>query len=199
MKWFCWISILCFCCVSNVSAWNVVVAAGTEECFFENVSANTAVFGSFVVWENNKINVRVLDYLNKVLYVTSHESEGSFYFNTVGDGHYTLCFQNTESIISSGFVGFKLHIGDALTQNAVLKHEHLSPVESAVSSLSLEFAGVYDEMQFLKGRELAHRDTNESTFSRVTYWAVFKYLLLIAIGVMELIVIRSLFEKKHPI
>ena len=191
--------LLTACLFSFVHSINVIINPGLDECYFERIQAETNVYGSFVVWDDQTINVRVMDPNNKVMYSTLGEKSGTFSFVTASDaseGDYTVCFQNAEYIYSK-FVGFHLHFGDEVTAAALLKHEHLTPVEHAVSVLAQDITGLLDEMQFLKGREIAHRDTNESTFARVTYWGVFKHILLIAVAVANLLVIRSLFETKN--
>ena len=60
-------------------------------------------------------------------------------------------------------------------------------------------AEVVEEMDFLRGREMKLRDTNESTNERVKWFAIGTMGMLVALGVWQVVYLRAYFRSKHLI
>lgn len=65
-----------------------------------------------------------------------------------------------------------------------------------ISEVAKEVVG---EMEFLRGREMLLRDTNESTNERVKWFAIGTMGMLVALGVWQVVYLRAYFRSKHLI
>ena len=97
------------------------------------------------------------------------------------------------STVTAKLVTFYLHVGNHLQSHEMAKAEHLDPLGQNVIQLAEGVKKVYDELDYLKIRERTHRDTNESTNSRIAWWSVLEYALLIGMGIGQLYYVKSLF------
>lgn len=127
-------------------------------------------------------------------------------FNALADSAFDVCFENilTSSSYSaphlSKFIELDIDIGaDAKDWSAIQAGEKLRPVEAELKRLSEVAKEVVDEMDFLRGREVKLRDTNESTNERVKWFAIGTMGMLVALGVWQVVYLRAYFRSKHLI
>ena len=88
---------------------------------------------------------------------------------------------------------------DAKDWSAIQAGEKLRPVEAELRRLTEIAKEVVDEMDFLRGREMKLRDTNESTNERVKWFAIGTMGMLVALGVWQVVYLRAYFRSKHLI
>nr|ODN97757.1 COPII-coated vesicle protein [Cryptococcus depauperatus CBS 7855] len=75
--------------------------------------------------------------------------------------------------------------------------ERIAPVEQEVRDLSAGLQLVKDEQAYLVVRERIHRDTCESTNSRVKWWAIVQSLILLGVCGWNIHYLKSWFEVKR--
>jgi p24 family protein beta-1 len=63
-----------------------------------------------------------------------------------------------------------------------------------VRKLSEFVAQVKDEQQYIVVRERTHRNTAESTNSRVKWWSIFQMLVLVGEGIFQVWWLKRFFE-----
>lgn len=199
MTAFATIVLLCLIILQLVDGISVVVTAGAEQCFFDQVKRGDRVFGSFSVFSGGQldITVRITDPEEKVVFEEEDTSQESFAFVALKDGEYRMCFSNEASTITSKQLSFNLHIGNQLANLDVAKSHHLSPLENSVVSVSQAASQVRDEQKYLITRERYARDTNESTNSRVLWWSILENILLISLSLWKIFYLKGLFEQKR--
>ena len=101
---------------------------------------------------------------------------------------------------ASKHVELDIDIGaDAKDWSAIQAGEKLKPVEAELRRISEVAKEVVGEMEFLRGREMSLRDTNESTNERVKWFAVGTMGMLVALGVWQVVYLRAYFRSKHLI
>ncbi|ORX39709.1 putative endoplasmic reticulum vesicle protein 25 [Kockovaella imperatae] len=127
------------------------------------------------------------------LAITTHESAD------VG-----VCLRNYVQGSSSGktsrTVELDVDIGaDAVDYNAIANQESLSILEVEMRKLEAVTKEIVDEMGYLQRREMRMRDTNESTNERVKNFSILILIGIIALGVWQLIHLRSFFKRKYLI
>jgi hypothetical protein len=96
-------------------------------------------------------------------------------------GLYRLCFQNKRSSRADKTIAFSIHIGDDVFQE-LAQHEHLTPLEQEISQLADNLQSVVDEQHFFWARERRHRDTSESTNTRVLWFSIAETLVIVGIA-----------------
>jgi p24 family protein beta-1 len=77
--------------------------------------------------------------------------------------------------------------------------DHLSPLENSILLLSDGLHSVEEEQEYMKLRESVHRDTAESTNSRVMWYSLLEVWVLIALNVFQLYYLKRDFEVKMRI
>ncbi len=76
-----------------------------------------------------------------------------------------------------------------------LKHTN----DSQVRALAELVASVKDEQSYIVVRERTHRNTAESTNSRVKWWSLFQVIIVVAEGVFQVWWIKRFFEVKRVV
>ncbi|KAG8987335.1 vesicle coat component [Tulasnella sp. JGI-2019a] len=163
--------------------------------------------------ENQRIDIEVVDdseHRNVYLSKRAITGETRLAVTSHADGDVGVCFKNTiegdgNSKIGKGtqlsrVVDLDIDIGaDAVDYNAIANQESLSALETEMRKLEGVVKEVADEMIYLKRRESRFRDTNESTRDRVQRFALFSILCLIALGIWQILHLRSFFRRKYLI
>jgi hypothetical protein len=83
---------------------------------------------------------------------------------------------------------------DAKDWSAVQATEKLKPVEAELRRIEELVAEIVTEMEYLRGREQKLRDTNESTNTRVKWFAFGTMGMLIALGSWQIMYLRAYFR-----
>jgi hypothetical protein len=127
-------------------------------------------------------------------------------FTSHADSAFDVCFENILTTGSysaphlSKSIELDIDIGaDAKDWSAIQAGEKLRPVEAELRRLTEIAKEVVDEMDFLRGREMKLRDTNESTNERVKWFAIGTMGMLVALGVWQVVYLRAYFRSKHLI
>ena len=131
--------------------------------------------------------------------------EARYAFTSHADGPFDVCFENIlqakQSVMNpSRHIELDIDIGaDAKDWNAIQAGEKLKPVEMELRRLAEVAKEVVDEMDYLRGREMKLRNTNESTNERVKWFAIMTMMVLIGLGVWQVVYLRAYFRSKHLI
>lgn len=108
---------------------------------------------------------------------------------------------NADSLAAKGVsnpfrhVELDIDIGaDAKDWSAVQATEKLKPVETELRRMEEMVAEIVAEMDYLRTREQKLRDTNESTNTRVKWFAFGTMGMLVALGAWQVIYLRAYFR-----
>ena len=122
-------------------------------------------------------------------------SNGDFSFDAKHDGKYVYCFGNEHWGASSKEVSFNVH-GIVYVSEADAPQD---PLEVEVRKLSELLELVKDEQSYIVVRERIHRNTAESTNSRVKWWNLFVIGVVVGESVFQVWWLRRFFEVcRHP-
>ncbi|KAI9735688.1 MAG: vesicle coat component [Claussenomyces sp. TS43310] len=126
-------------------------------------------------------------------------------FTSHADAAFDVCFMNVLSgsnqpANSYRHVELDIDIGaDAKDWSAVQATEKLKPVETELRRIEELVAEIVSEMEYLRAREQKLRDTNESTNTRVKWFAFATMGMLVSLGAWQVIYLRAYFRSKHLI
>ncbi|KAI6250020.1 Endoplasmic reticulum vesicle protein 25 [Erysiphe necator] len=121
------------------------------------------------------------------------------------DASFDVCFTNQltgAASVSKPFrhVELTIDIGaDAKDWAAVQSTEKLKPVETELRRIEETVGEIVAEMEYLRSREQKLRDTNESTNTRVKWFAFSSMGMLISLGIWQIFYLRAYFRSKHLI
>src|SRR3569833_1930857 len=122
-------------------------------------------------------------------------SNGDHSFSALHDGKYVFCFGNEHWGATSKEVSFNVHGIVYVSESA----HPPDPLEVEIKSLSENFAQVKDELSYIVLRERTHRNTAESTNSRVKWWNMFVIGIVIGESVFQVWWLRRFFEVKRVV
>jgi len=131
--------------------------------------------------------------------------ENRYAFTSHSDSAFDVCFENLLDGSSHGTpprrnVELDIDIGaDAKDWSAIQAGEKLKPVESELRRIEEVVGEIVSEMDYLRGREVKLRDTNESTNERVKWFAIGTMAILVALGTWQVVYLRAYFRSKHLI
>lgn len=117
-------------------------------------------------------------------------SSGDYTFEAGSDGKYEYCFSNEYWSATSKEVSFNVH-GVVYVPESDTPSD---PLEAEVRKLSDVLAQVKDEQAYIVIRERTHRNTAESTNTRVKWWSVFQLGVLIGEAVFQVWWLKRFFE-----
>lgn len=73
------------------------------------------------------------------------------------------------------------HCYDSWDHCVTSKTEAVAPIEREIRSLAIGLLSVKDEQEYIVVRERTHRNTAESTNSRVKWWSVLQAVVIFAV------------------
>eukprot|EP01087_Luapelamoeba_hula_P005137 TRINITY_DN1521_c0_g1_i1.p1 TRINITY_DN1521_c0_g1~~TRINITY_DN1521_c0_g1_i1.p1 ORF type:complete len:226 (+),score=30.14 TRINITY_DN1521_c0_g1_i1:34-678(+) len=171
-----------------------------EECFFEDVQLNAVLSMEFQVIKGGFLDIDVHVFAPSMLliYQRDRETEGQFSTHAQEAGEYRFCFSNRMSTLTPKVVSLVTDVKNPdVEQNKPSLKEHLSPLDAALNQLQAGVEHVKSEQSAMRLREEAHRNTSESTNTRVLWWSIFEAVCLVVISVWQVWSIRKFFEVKR--
>jgi hypothetical protein len=111
------------------------------------------------------------------------ETNGKFAFTSTVGGEHNVCFQTN----SSRWFGqpkkfrfdLRLDVGEmGIDYTEVAKREHLTELEVEVRRLNDKVKDILKEQGYQREREIAFRNTSESTNARVVWWSIIQMMVM---------------------
>ena len=111
-------------------------------------------------------------------------AQGKFGFTAGEGGVHRVCFASSAPAQRSVELDFQSGV-DAKDYADLAKKEHLRPLELQLRKMEDRMETVHREMMFAREREEKHRDTNESTNSRVQWFSVLTISVVLATAAFQ--------------
>ncbi|KAJ1025508.1 hypothetical protein NDA13_004317 [Ustilago tritici] len=168
----------------------------SKECFFEDLHHGDQMTLTYQVGGGGHLDIDVVLYdpKSRPLFKQDHKDTGTYSFTAQDDGRYTYCFSNEFSSISDKTVSFNVHgiiyvpdEGDML------------PIEKEIRDLAAGLQAVKDEQEYLVIRERVHRNTAESTNTRVKWWSIIQGFILVAVCSCQIYFVKRQFEVRRVV
>ncbi|KAL0580934.1 p24 complex component [Marasmius crinis-equi] len=178
-----------------VHAHMIDVNAGQKECFFEDLNKNDKMTVTYQVGGGGHLDIDfwLADPDGRLLGKHVKQSTGQIDTTAEKNGRYEYCFSNQMSAIADKIVSFNVH-GVIYVEDDIV-----APIEREIRSLAHGLATVKDEQEYIVVRERTHRNTAESTNSRVKWWSVLQSVVLFAVVAWQVYYLKSFFEVKRVI
>ncbi|KAL0217015.1 hypothetical protein RCL1_007498 [Eukaryota sp. TZLM3-RCL] len=168
-----------------------------RECFYEEVTKNQPITGSFQVTANTQLEIdfEIIDPNGATIISSERKADDNFFIQAPSDGIYQFCFRNQMTTKVTKLVTFVVKIGSEQTDDFA-KKEHLTPIEESMSRMRELLEEVIQEQHYMKARERVHRSTTESTNDRVLWWSMFEILAVVVFSLGQIFYLRKLMERK---
>lgn len=184
------------------SAHTILLPPYGKQCFFENLKRNDELSISFQVGSRDPLNA---EQLKADFYIVSPNGavekslssldHGDISVKATNDGKYQYCFSNEKSGRVDLDVSFNVHGVIYIDVN----DPKSDTLDYAVSKLSQLASDVKAEQDYLVIRERTHRNTAESTNSRVKWWSVFQIIFVALNSVFQIYYLKRFFEVRSVV
>jgi hypothetical protein len=194
-----------YLCLANAVQFDVRRRSG--KCLSDEVAHGSLVVIHYDVIGTVKgktdVSIVITDPVQKIIKHDSNidtTSEDIHKFTFVADagGSYSVCFFNNNDNPIRIMLDFK-HGVEAKDYAEVAKREHLMPVEKELRKMEDTVDEIHREMLYMREREAAMRNTNESTNSRVLWFSFFSIVVLLGMGVWQVMYLKKFFKSKKLI
>jgi len=181
---------------SFISAHLIEVTAGKKECFFEDLHINDKMTVTYQVAEGGYLDIDfwLTDPNGRALGKQIRQTTGSYAITAEQDGRHEYCFSNQMSAVADKIVSFNVHGVVYVAGDDVV-----APIEREIRKLAAGLVSVKDEQEYIIVREKTHRNTAESTNSRVKWWSVLQAIVLFSVVAWQVYYLKSFFEVKRVI
>lgn len=177
----------------------VRVPAHKDECFFEEVpAAGVKVYLHYLVTSGGSLDIdaSIFGPDHELIWAAEKERESRVLFKSRLPGTHKFCFSNKMSTLTAKVVGFNIQVGDPTDST---KDHEVDPMERAIVHVAIGLNDIKTEQTYLRTRERVHRDTVESTNTRVLLWSLAEVGLIVVMGVGHVWYLRRLFETRRPV
>ncbi|KAI9261066.1 COPII-coated vesicle protein [Sporodiniella umbellata] len=188
-----------FVFLQYTSAMNTYVGPGMVDCYFQELEVGEKLIVSFQVGEggNDDIDFWIQD------------STGSRVVekkNTAGDvqviqantaGRFQYCFSNERHTDSIQKLAFNVHENAQKIHDSV--KESTDPLQKEIMELAESVFNIKAQQEYIVARESEHRDTAESTNSRVKWWSIVQLVLLVSVCFWQVYYLQRFFEVKRAV
>ncbi|KAF7353024.1 Supernatant protein factor [Mycena venus] len=180
-----------------LSAHLIDVDAGKKECFFEDLHQHDKMTVTYQVGGGGHLDIDfwLADPDSRLLGKQIRQSTGTLSITAEKDGRYEYCFSNQMSAIADKIVSFNVHGIIYVGEDA----DVVAPIEREIRALASGLQSVKDEQEYIVVRERTHRNTAESTNSRVKWWSVLQAVVLFLVVGWQIYYLKSFFEVKRVI
>jgi len=195
---------LCFVVLTLLAATeavNIIVPAGSQECFFETAERGDKFVAHYYVFAggSHDVDVQMTGPDQKNIYSVSRGSGGTFQFVAMQNGRHTVCFSNAMSVTTEKHVSFDVKVGHVLHGAEAANQDDMEKVSKAVGGLNNAVVMVKNKQHYTRLREERCRETAESTNGRVLHYQIFESLILVGLVCAQIFYVRGLFERKKGI
>ncbi|KAI0938237.1 hypothetical protein AcV7_003477 [Taiwanofungus camphoratus] len=188
-----WVSLL-LTLSAFVSAHMIEVSAGKKECFFEDLHINDKMTVTCQVGGGGHLDIDfwLADPDHNALGKHLKQSTGTVSITAKKDGRHEYCFSNQMSSVVDKLVSFNVHGVIYVDED-----DTVAPIEREIRSLANGLTAIKDEQEYITLRERRHRDTAESTNTRVKWWSILQAVVLFLVVAWQVYYLKSFFEVKR--
>jgi len=172
-----------------------------SECFFFDASAGQTMQLSFFVTRGGllDIDLKVNGPDNQQLYAGLIFESSVQVFTASRAWAYEFCFSNAMARWTPKIISFELKVDLESEKKDPLSKSSLDPIEQTINRIRDSLDQIQKDQKYLRIREQKHRDTAESTNSRVLWFSIFESSILLGLTLGQVFYLRKVFDTKRPI
>jgi len=199
------VAIILYLCLCGQAFGKLVfqIEPKTTDCFGVDARAGDRLKLTFFVLRGGllDIDLRITGPNDEQIYSGLQFESSQFEWTANTAGAYQICWNNEMARWTAKVVQFDLVINDGSGEKKtdLLTKNTLSPLEDSIQRISNSLDQVQNDQRFLRLREQAHRDTAESTNTRVLWYSIIESVLLVGISLGQVYYLRKFFEIKRTV
>lgn len=184
-----------------------------EECFFQNAKSSDVIDFEYQVIDGGHgdldITFHLVDPNGRILAADYKKTENSHRIDATVNGDYKFCFDNTFSAFNVKTVFFELIVegdDDSEWGSEELDKDGLRPeemyevqvedIQNVVNNVRTHLNRIRHLQEVLKSIEARDRNVVEESFFKVNTYSMVQLILMVAVGMIQVVMVRSLFDEK---
>lgn len=200
-------------CISLITDLTLDIKPGVNECLYQFVRANTGFEVEYQVIEGGEtdINFVIHDPDGVPIITEVRRSESSHKLRATKEGDYRFCLDNTFSRFSHKQVFFEFMtenddndddqfkkftaLPDDLSSFDMKLDDFLVPIGKINQDLTRSVQ-LTNTLRIIEARD---RSILEDNYNRVNFWSSVQLFIMISVGLVQVLMIRSLFEDRSKV
>ncbi|CAH1186863.1 unnamed protein product [Phyllotreta striolata] len=206
-----------FACITHVRTMEkeltVFVEAGSESCFYQNVNRGDILDLDYQVIDGGHgdldINFRLIDPTGRILLTDFKRSENNHRHDTVMEGDYRFCFDNSFSSFNTKTVFFELIIegedngqwdsNENIDFENVPKDVIIDNAQEMMNVVRNHLNKARSIQGLLKSTEARDRNLAEENYFKVNTYSFVQLTLMVTVGIIQVIMVKSLFDSQSRV
>ena len=176
----------------------VPLAARSDEFFYEDVTKNgTLIRGAYFVIDsdndsNSGVDFVITDSEGKIVYERKDKVEGVFSLTTDKIGTYSIMVGNHKWV-----TGKQVTVLMGVGQHTALKSNDLDSLTEGISQIETALKEVQSESSYLWIKQKSHMKAVGSINSRVFWYHLAEFVILIVVSSVQIYYIRGLLSNRR--
>ncbi|XP_069694045.1 transmembrane emp24 domain-containing protein 5 [Periplaneta americana] len=189
-----------------------------EECFYQAMKSGQVIDLEYQVIDGGQgeidINFHLATPTGRVIVYDVKKPESVHRVQLSEDGDYRMCWDNTFSHFNSKTVFFEIIVEDADDDKDPWdidfeNYDGLSPeelydikiqdIQDVIGRVRTNLVKIRHLQDTLRAFEARDRNTAEGNFVRVNYWSMVQIAIMIVVGLVQVVMLRSLFDDRSHI
>ncbi|UJR31444.1 hypothetical protein I4U23_018937 [Adineta vaga] len=193
----------------------VLIQANQRECFHQVLEAGRTIEVEYEVLNGGDFDINFWFYSpsNRVLQSDFKKRDGHQVLKLEETGEYRFCLDNSISRFHQKQVYFSLRPVNEHGQSAfehtteswmkTMDVDQLGDLQTKIQDIRDTFQRIYDHMETAQHYQSNFRNNEgqdrvilEKNYERINFWSIINLTLMIAVTIIQVLTIRSLFESK---
>ena len=181
------------------------VPARHRECFYEQFEIGSKVEVQYQVLKGGELDINFMVKNPQGVYIViDHKSDGWWPLKIKETGEYGICLDNSFSKLSSKLVFLSIITQDLAKERGLdsevpgngTDHSAAEVIEK-LNNIDQKLSRIVSLQHYFQARETRHRLTLESNNNRVFWWSLLECVVMVAAGLAQVVLIRSLFRTQR--
>lgn len=202
------------------SEFSVIIEPKNRECFYQVLDQNMNVFFDYQVIQGGDLDISfwLSSPSNRIIISDLKKNIGQNNFRTDETGEYRFCFDNSFSHFATKQVFFYLYSPDPFVDHEFpvdtnkpdeasrYEVDDLSELQMKLEQFNDSFTKVYSNLEqaqrlmaTYRVYEQIDRVIMEFNYDRVNFWSLLNIFIMLCVGIIQVFLIRALFEDRSKI
>jgi len=171
------------------------ISPNARECFGVDAKSGDDIVFSFEAIGSDRSVRTSLSFKEQELY-SEIKASGNQRITAAEDGQYRLCFKSLLSYVQT--ISFNVRAQKQETHPEELATlDDSKKLEALVAALEGKVQEISAQQSYATTREAVHRDTSETTNSRILWWTFLEVAVLVVLAGFQIYYLKSFFEVKQ--
>ncbi|CAF0877863.1 unnamed protein product [Didymodactylos carnosus] len=193
--------------------YTILIGASQHECYHQTLEKGNTLEFMYDVFAGGDYDISFWLYspVNRLMQSDFKQRDGQHSLVLVETGDYRFCFDNSFSSFSQKQVYFSIRLvntteEDDETWMADVPKDDLGDLQTRTEEFKAVFMRLWANMEQIQRYQQSFRNfeghdrvMGEHNFERVNFWSMVHLAVLISVGLIQVIMIRSLFEDRSRV